>query len=222
MDSDPPSSLRGPAKRFFTRLARWQMTRPLVMMAIALASLLVAGSLASQLTLKTSFGELLPQNKESVVIAKKLSKRLPAMATLSIIVRGQDNAALQRFVDDLVPKLNALGPEWVGQAQGGAKQARAFLEKNKLLFADLKVIQKAHDEIHERYEYEVNKAAGFLLDEDDPKVLAAVLSLEQRAVAEGQGVSSEGGARNHIVSVRDVRCWSVDWTRTLLSPDVTV
>ena len=185
MDSDPPSSLRGPAKRFFTRLARWQMTRPLVMMAIALASLLVAGSLASQLTLKTSFGELLPQNKESVVIAKKLSKRLPAMATLSIIVRGQDNAALQRFVDDLVPKLNALGPEWVGQAQGGAKQARAFLEKNKLLFADLKVIQKAHDEIHERYEYEVNKAAGFLLDEDDPPPPLTEKSIRQRFQKKG-------------------------------------
>ena len=60
--------------------------------------------------------------------------------------------SLQKFVDALVPKLDALGKEWVGAVDHGVQDTRRFFEDNKLLFAELKDLEKAHEEILERYD----------------------------------------------------------------------
>jgi predicted RND superfamily exporter protein len=136
------------------------------LLCIALASVAVAFHGASQLTLKTAFGELLPQGKESVIVANKVNERLPAATTLNIVITGRAKEPLKRFVDELARQLQALGPE-VGTVDSGTRDVDAFLKKNRFLYASVAEIQELRDTLVDRYEYEVSKAAGFDLELDD-------------------------------------------------------
>lgn len=163
----PPSSRAAAAARVFEALARLQTARPFAVLAIALFTALCAGLAASRLTLKTSLGELLPENKPSVVVAEQVRKRLVSSTTLFIVAESKDTEALKRFVNALAPELRALPPGLVGGVDDGVRDATAFFTKHRFLYAPLEDVQKVHDQILERYEYEVQKAAGFDLGLDD-------------------------------------------------------
>ncbi|MHB8894913.1 MAG: efflux RND transporter permease subunit [Candidatus Geothermincolia bacterium] len=154
-------------RRLRRALFAWQTTRPVYLLGIALATIVVAAHGASQLTLKTAFGELLPQGKESVIVANKVNERLPAATTLNIVIQGREKESLKRFVDELSKEIQALGPGKVGTVDSGTRETDAFLRKYRYLYASLKDIQELRDTLVDRYEYEVSKAAGFDLELDD-------------------------------------------------------
>jgi predicted RND superfamily exporter protein len=178
-------------------LILWQTTRPVAVLLVALATALLAALGASRLTLKTSFGELLPQGKESVIVAEQANARLSSASTLTIVAEADSPEGLERFVDALAPELRALGPELVGSVDDGVKAMTAFLEKHRLLYAPLEDVQKAHDAILERYEYEVALRAGSLLDETDAPAPITAESLrarlgEEKAKAQGEAQFPRG------------------------------
>lgn len=151
------------------RLGELQAKRPWLFIAIAVLSLVPAAWATKGLGFKSDFAELLPDNKPSVIEMRRVSKRLAGASTLSIVaeVPQQNPAALKRFVDEVVPRLKALGPERVGAVDYGVQDARAFFEKNKLFYASYDDLKKAHDEVVERYDYEIAKKQGTLLDDDE-------------------------------------------------------
>ena len=57
----------------FLRLTKLQLARPWTVIAVVFATAALAGVAALQLELRTSFGELLPQNKESVIVAERVN-----------------------------------------------------------------------------------------------------------------------------------------------------
>ncbi len=176
------------------RLSRFQQHHPWRVLAVALLSAALGGWLAGELTLKTSFGELLPQNKESVIVAERVGKRLPSQSTLTVVIDGDDDEALTSFADALAEELRKLPPELVSRVETGAADARAFFDENRLLYADLALIEQVHAEIEARYAYEVNKAAGFLLDEDEPPPPITEETIKKRL--EGHRGAPSGGSRN--------------------------
>jgi predicted RND superfamily exporter protein len=194
----------GWAPAWLSRLRRslfaWQTTRPFLLLAIALASVGVAAHGASQLTLKTAFGELLPQGKESVIVANKVNERLPAATTLNIAIHGREKESLKRFVDELAKAIQALGPDKVGTVDSGTRESDAFLRKYRYLYAPLKDIQELRDTLVDQYEYEVSKAAGFDLGLDDedapPKItrewVEAKLKKYESVEAEGKPTGIDG------------------------------
>lgn len=155
------------ARALFNRLAELQIARPIVLMALAVMTVAVAGLAASRLTLETALGELLPENKESVIVAEQVNARLPAISTLGVVIEGSDNDALKKIVDALAPEIRKIGPPLVGVVDEGVQESKRFFEDRAFMYADLELVKEVHDEIHERYEYEVGKAAGLLLDDDD-------------------------------------------------------
>lgn len=159
---------------FFSEL---QARRPWLLVIIAALTLVPAGWAASRLDLKLELSELLPDNKPSVIEMRRASKRLAGSSTLSLIVRtdhGGKQRELEACVDALVPELYALGKDWVGAVDYGVKDARRFFEENSLLYASKADLQKAHDRIVERYDWEVSKQQGSLLDdEDEPPPITA-------------------------------------------------
>jgi len=161
----------GPGHAWLFHLRRllfaWQTTRPLYLLGIALATICIAANGASQLKLKTAFGELLPQGKESVIVANRVNERLPAATTLNIVIHGREKESLKRFVDELSKEIQAIGPDKVGTVDSGTRESDAFLRKYRYLYASLKDIQELRDTLVDRYEYEVSKAAGFDLELDD-------------------------------------------------------
>ena len=72
---------------------------PAVRIALALTLLSLAS--ARKLELRTSLGELLPDGKESVIVAQRVNQRLPSVSSLVVVATGKDNEGLKRFVDAL-------------------------------------------------------------------------------------------------------------------------
>lgn len=194
----PPADDRGPASRarsrLLARLGGWliraQTTRPFSVLLVALATVALAGLGASRLTLKTSFSELLPQNKESVLVANAASRRLLAASTLTIVAQGDSPEGLERFIDALAPKIRELGPGIVGDVDDGVRASRAFFEKNKLLYAKLTDIQKVHDQIVERYDYAIAKQLGTALDDEAPEPITAESLRKSLGAGKAQVASS--------------------------------
>lgn len=171
-----------PPPRIFQWLGQWQANRPWLVLLMALLTIIPAGIGAAGLKFKPDFAELLPDGKESVIEMHRVSARLPGASTLSLYIQTRESnpKALEAFVDEVTPKLQALGPEWVGRVDSGVKDSQQFFEKNKLLYAKYDDLKKAHDEIVERYDYEVSKASGSLLDDDDVPPPISAESIKQR------------------------------------------
>lgn len=172
-DHDPERRLPG----WLAALSSLQTRRPWLLVIVAALSLLPAGWFARQLDFKPDLSELLPDSKPSVIEMRRVSKRLAGNATLSIIVRTSQpgkQKELEACIDALVPALYKLGPDWVGAVDYGVKDARAFFDANALYYASLDDLRKAHDRIVERYDWEVSKQQGSLLDdEDEPPPITA-------------------------------------------------
>jgi len=149
-------------------LATFQAQRPIVMALLVLIVTIPSAIAASGLGLRTSFKELLPQNKDSVVEMNRVSEQLSSASTLTIVAEGQDPEALKEFARRIGPKIRALGPEWVGAVVDGVHETQQFLSENKFLYAPYEDVEKLHDEVIERYDEEVARATGLGLVDDEP------------------------------------------------------
>src|SRR5688572_31546256 len=103
------------------RLAAQQVARPWWVILLIGLSLLPAGWLAADLPLRTSFSELLPDDKPSVVEMRRVNERLPGNSTLTVVATGRDADSLKRFVDALAPRIRALGPDLVASVDAGPR-----------------------------------------------------------------------------------------------------
>jgi predicted RND superfamily exporter protein len=121
------------------RLGELQSRYPWHFLGIALLTLIPALYAifgAGGLGFKSSFNELLPDNKDSVIEARRVGERLTGAATLTVVAEtraGSHPEALKKFVHALVPKLEALGPDKVGAVDYGVHATRDFFENNKVL-----------------------------------------------------------------------------------------
>src|SRR6187551_3716166 len=143
------------------RVATFQTRRPVLILVLTLLTLVPSVWAASTLKLRTAFGELLPENKPSVVELNRVNKLLPSASTLTVVAESKDTALLKRFVDEMTPKLRALPPDLVTGVDSGPRQAQEFFEANKHLYAPLKDIQELHEEVVGAYDRQVAKKSGF-------------------------------------------------------------
>src|SRR5450432_24971 len=158
-----PSPLEG----LLLRLGEFQNRRPVLVVLLVLLTLLPTGFLASRLTLRSAFSELLPDDKRSVIEMRHISERLTSSSTLSVVAHSENVDALKRFVDALSPELRKLDPKLVTAVDDGTREVQAFFRSNKHLYAELADIQKIHDDVLDRYDYEVQKKSGMNLGLDD-------------------------------------------------------
>ena len=153
--------------RLLSLLADLQARRPWLLVVLAALSLIPTAYATSKLGFKGDFAELLPDNKDSVIHLRRVSQRLAGSSTLSVVLRTSTpgkHQELQACADALVPALYTLGKDSVGAIDYGVKDARRFFEENALLYASLPDLKKAHERITERYDWEVSKEQGSLLD----------------------------------------------------------
>lgn len=153
-------------QRFLLRIVALQTTRPHVVLLVALLSLLPSLLLVRGLQLKTGFGELLPDDKPSVVELREVSERLPSASTLTLVAESQNTELLKRFVDELTPKLRAMPKSLVTAVDPGPREAQQFFEDNKHLYASLEEIRDLHQKVTERYDWEIARQLGTDLGEE--------------------------------------------------------
>lgn len=152
---------------FLVRLGKLQIRKPGWVVVLILLSLFPAGWAASRLTLRTAFSELLPDSKPSVVEMRRVQARLSGTSTLTVVAEANGPDALKRFVDAVVPKIAALGPEYVGGVDDGPRRLHAFFEEHKHLYASLEDLKRLRDDVVEAYDAQVARATGMDLGLDD-------------------------------------------------------
>jgi uncharacterized protein len=188
-------------RRFFESFARIQIERPWLVTVLALALTIPSLIAARGLGLKTDFSELLPDNKPSVVEMRRVSEKLTSASTLTMVaeVPATHPEALEAFAAAIVPKIQALGPAWVGAVDAGNRESHAFFDHNKLLYAPLDDIRKAHDELRERYDYEVQKRAGGDLDLADPPPPITAQTLRERFGQSAEKLEQRGRGSGYYI-----------------------
>lgn len=181
--------------RVLSWLATLQATRPWLLVVIAVLTLIPTALATSQLGFKADFSELLPDTKESVIEMRRVSKRLAGNSTLTIVLRTSSSGKLKELeacADALVPALYRLGKDSVGAIDYGVKDAQRFFDENALLYASLPDLKKAHERITERYDWEVSKQQGSLLDEEDEPEPITADSIEKQLASRKTGASKSG------------------------------
>jgi predicted RND superfamily exporter protein len=202
-------------RRVLVRLVPIQLARPGVVLFIALLTMIPAGYAISGLRIRTAFGELLPENKPSVIELKRANERLASSSTLVLVAESQNTALLKRFVDELTPELRKLPRGLVASVDPGPAAALRFFERNKHLYASLKQIEQLHEEVVDRYDEEVGRKTGTWLDlEDEPRdkkprppITADTLRERFRAAMEEQRKAAPGqdgyylGENGHLIAI---------------------
>ncbi len=189
--------------KFVDWLIALQTRHPLWVIAAMLLSVVPTGYAASKLTLRTSFTELLPGSKPSVIEMHRDDARLPGSSTLAVVAQGHDTRALEKFVDAAVPKILALGPDLVGGIDDGPRRMQAFFEKNEGLYADLADLKELRDEVTDSYDAEIARATGMDLgldDEDAPKKLSVDDIIDKLKKKEDSARKSAPGRDGYYVS----------------------
>lgn len=166
-----------PLARFLRSLGKLQVSHPWWVVLLLSLTLIPAGYSASLLELKSGFAELLPDDKPSVIESHRVNERLSGTSTLTVVAESHGPEPLKKFVDRLAPRIRELGPEYVAGVDDGTRNVEKFFQQNKHLYADLKDLQKLHDDVLARYDYEVGKETGTDLglddDEDAPPKISA-------------------------------------------------
>jgi predicted RND superfamily exporter protein len=180
------SPAEGRGARFLARLVHLQVERPAWVLLVSTILTALTLALAARLELHTGFEYLLPQDRPSVRELNRVAKKTAGVSTLFIVLyadggtKAEAQAALRRTGDDLVQRLAKLGDPWIGSVEDGVQDAYRFLTPRAGLYGDLKQLQKLRDDVDARYTYEVEKAAGTLLDDGDAPPPIRVDEIQKR------------------------------------------
>ena len=150
------------------------------------ALLLAAGAfpLIARLGLNSDFTALLPEDKPSVRDLERVRGRVGGLSTLTLAIQSDDVEAMQRFARDLVPRLEALGDDYVRSVDWNIAAYEDFVRENAHMYADLDDLVEIRDSLDERLEWERARANPFYVqldDEEPPDPREIVERLEARA-----------------------------------------
>jgi predicted RND superfamily exporter protein len=180
-------------KELVERLSDLQIRRPWVPLLVVAAITVVFGFCMSRLELRLRYDQLLPDNQPSVVELHRVEARTASAQTCMILLEGPNRTVLRAMGDALVPELLAIGPDVVSSAEDGTQKARAFLLPRAGLFLEPDELQKLHDDVYARWDYEVAKEQDALLDDNGPPVTVDDIERRFKKKADDKGARDEKG-----------------------------
>ncbi len=175
-----PSVVRG----LVERLSDLQIRRPWVPLAVVAVITVIMGAFASRLELRTRYDALLPESQASVQELHRVEKRTASAQQVLVLLEVPPGTGvahpdgvqvtmpdpLRDMGDAVVPALLALGPEVVSSAEDGIQQAKAFLAPRAGLFLKREDLEQLRNDVNARWDYEVAKETGSLIDDTGPPV----------------------------------------------------
>lgn len=146
-------------------LARATVRRPFVFIAIAIASFLPAAWLASNLTLKSSFIDLLSQDDAEVKDLNLVLEKTGGLGFSTIAIDASDRPRAEKFAVALAERLEKLqGVKFVQ-----ARLEIEFLEDHQLYFLSAKELDELTSEVKAAIDFRVKQEAGLIIDEEETK-----------------------------------------------------
>ena len=212
------------SRRWFDRLVAQQVHAPGRVLLVAGLLTAISLVLALRLELHPGFEYLLPQGRPSVQELHRVAKQTAGVSTLFVVLHAdtgtpaEARVALRRAGDELVTRLAQLGPPWVGNAEDGVRDAYRFLSPRAGMYAKLSELVGLRDDMQRRLDYEVSKATGNLLDDDEPPPIDAA-SLKKRF---GLGGLGDGRYPDGYYESKDSRALVVVVRSKVLGTDLTL
>jgi predicted RND superfamily exporter protein len=163
----------GTPSRAVRAYVEWSLRNGLVLWIVALALAIPATARTVHLYvhLRSEIEQLLPQQAPSVRALDEMRARNPGLEFLGVVAQVSDLSdlpAAERFLDDLAARIRTYPVELVQDVRSSNAAEKAFLERNAPLYADLADLKEILRRIEARRDYEVSKAQGALLEEEDP------------------------------------------------------
>ncbi len=125
-------------QRWLARRAGWVL--------LALGAIGAGGiAVASQLDLRTSFAELLPDDDPGVVALARMQKRIGDMSLLLVGIRSPDREANVRYAETLTKRIRSLPPDVCTLATYHARDVLEFFRRNRWLYAKATDLDEARD-----------------------------------------------------------------------------
>ena len=153
---------------------------PWLWLLLIAVSVVPAAWTASQLSLKSDFKRLLPQDRPSVVTLDRIVKNVGGVGSLFIAIESEEPKASMRFIEDLVPKLRELPKKYVRYLEYNITDVRKFFTKNKYLFIDLEDLHKIHNRLARKIRYEKLKQNPFFIALEEDEVAFDVGDIEDK------------------------------------------
>ncbi|GAC1338444.1 MAG: hypothetical protein NVSMB23_06190 [Myxococcales bacterium] len=164
--------------RFWERYAALSMRQSswLALAGLLLFLLSVPGAARLYGDLRTDLRELLPEGAPSAAALVELEKRVGGLSHLTVVVRTEDTAAGERFVDALAPRLQNLPRHLVSRVHWKVDDERAFFDAHGALYADLRDLEEVEASLSRRVreaKQSANPLAVDLLDDKEAKPAAS-------------------------------------------------
>ncbi len=164
--SEPSQESEGLLERGLGWLGRRIHRRAGTFVAAILLSLVPAGWLASQLEVRASFLDLLPEEEEPVRQLRDVLGHVRATSDLVVAVPTTDRDQAERFGAALLEELER-DPNIGGV---GGHVDLAWFRDRRLLFADQAELERIRDQVRDRIDREVMRASPFDLGLDDEEL----------------------------------------------------
>ncbi|MBI3074096.1 MAG: MMPL family transporter [Deltaproteobacteria bacterium] len=160
-----------PPGRFTIRYTDFLIRNPWKVVFAATALTAIAVFFASRLEFRVDLRELLPAGQQSVKDLARIEKRMGGTGTLVLAIESPDFEANKRFLEALVPRIDRLGKSRIKQVEYNVKAEKAFFDRNKYLYANLKDLVEFRDHLKKEFGKAALKGAGVLIDlsDDDDK-----------------------------------------------------
>jgi hypothetical protein len=166
--------------RFFAALAEAQARRPVRFLLAAAAVVVLFGSFATRLSLRTHFEEMLPASSPSVVELGRLRARVAQGSNVSIVLEGAAPEVLRRAGERVAEELRRARPAWLVSAEPGVQEARAFLQQRIGLLAPRERLERLRGELRQAWGERVMQESGLGLGLEEPRPLPSADDLRQR------------------------------------------
>jgi predicted RND superfamily exporter protein len=165
-------------------LARFVMDRYRWVLAIAAVLLVLMGhrTALTYSSLRSELSELLPTSAPSVSALRELRERLPGIRFLGVVIEVDEPGrapSAERFLDSLAERIREYPPDLVRGVRIDTSAERKFAERYALQLMDPADVRKLRDAVEARRDFEVSRAMGSDLDDDDPDRKPPELPLEE-------------------------------------------
>ena len=150
--------------RLMSRWAKTVYRYPWYVVLVGFVIAATGGYLATNIQIKSSFKNLLPDQSHAVMDLDAISERIGGMGTLTVLVQGDDLKAMERFADDLAAKLQGYPKDEVLFVDHRIDVQKAFFQRNKTLYLSVEELETLRDEIKKQVDKEKAKANPFFVD----------------------------------------------------------
>jgi predicted RND superfamily exporter protein len=173
----------------------------------AAAVLLILSGYRTALTygsLRSDLEELLPKSAPSVSAIAELRRRLPGIRSLGVVIELDDPtraAEAERFLERLADRVRTYPPELVRSVRLDSYAERAFAERYALQLMDPADVRRLREAVEARRDFEVSRAMGTDLDDDEPERKPPELPLQElRRKYEARFAADAARATDRFVS----------------------